>query len=65
MEEAFDTLLDAYEEIEENIPQFEKYRELFKKPRMQELLQLVYEDILEFHRNALGVFRRRGTCRES
>ncbi|KAL9618244.1 MAG: hypothetical protein Q9160_007014 [Pyrenula sp. 1 TL-2023] len=54
---SFDTLLDAYQQIGENIPLFERYRELFKaNPYMRNALATIYEDILEFHRKALRIF---------
>jgi len=58
--ESFDILLDAYEQIGENIPQFEEYKSLFdRSPYMQRALEWVYSDILEFHRRALKFFQRR------
>lgn len=57
---SFDTLLDAYQQIGENIPLFERYRELFRDhPHMRNALATIYEDILEFHRKALRIFSKR------
>lgn len=57
--ESFDELLDAYEEISENIPQLSEYGELFKRhAHMRKVLELMYGDILEFHRRALKFFNR-------
>lgn len=57
--ESFDVLLDAYEEISENLPQLLEYGELFKRyPHMRKVLELMYGDILEFHRRALQFFSR-------
>ncbi len=56
---AFDTLLDAYQQLAENIPLLEQYHALFRTtPRMASVLTIIYEDILEFHQTALRVFKR-------
>jgi hypothetical protein len=56
--DAFDSLLEAYDEIAENIPQFELYAALFNRDlHMRRVLEMIYEDILEFHRRALKFFR--------
>ncbi|ROW06784.1 hypothetical protein VMCG_04013 [Cytospora schulzeri] len=53
-------LLDTYIEISEVIPDLEEYTTLFKDhPRVLEVLERYYEDILQFHINALDVFGRR------
>lgn len=58
--EAFNALLDAYLEIGENIPQFAQYQNMFESNvYMQIALAHIYEDILEFHREALRFFRQR------
>ena len=57
--DAFDTLLDAYQQLAENIPLLEQYHSLFQaNPRMASVLAIIYEDILEFHQTALRVFKR-------
>jgi len=57
--DAFDTLLDAYQQLAENIPLLEQYHSLFESnPRMASILAVIYEDILEFHQTALRVFKR-------
>ena len=61
--EAFNALLDAYLEIGENIPQFTQYQNLFgSNIYMQTALANIYEDILEFHKEALRYFRQRSEC---
>jgi hypothetical protein len=56
--DAFDSLLEAYDEIAESIPQFELYTALFNHDlHMRRVLEMIYEDILEFHRRALKFFR--------
>lgn len=56
--DAFDSLLEAYDEIAENIPQFQLYAALFDgNLYMRRVLEMIYEDILEFHRRALKFFR--------
>jgi len=55
--DSFDTILDAYQQIGEQIPMLQQYQTLFDhSPHMQRLLEMIYEDILEFHRRALRVF---------
>lgn len=57
--DAFDVLLDAYQQLAENIPLFEQYQSLFEaNPRMASVLAVIYEDILEFHQTALRIFKR-------
>ena len=65
--ESFDILLDAYRQIGEHIPLLQQYRSLFEQNQhMGLILEMVYKDILEFHRCALSVFRRSSeySCRE-
>ncbi|OCL10848.1 hypothetical protein AOQ84DRAFT_425849, partial [Glonium stellatum] len=63
--EAFDALLDAYEEIGDNIPLISQYQDLLEcaqavhNPYLQKALTMIYTDILEFHRNALRYFQQR------
>lgn len=55
--ETFDALLDAYQQIAESIPLLLQYRGLFEKsPEMGTVLEIIYEDILEFHQSALRMF---------
>jgi hypothetical protein len=58
--DAFNALLDAYLEIGENLPQLSQYQTLFaENPHMQLALAHIFEDILEFHKEALRYFRQR------
>ncbi|KAF1840937.1 uncharacterized protein K460DRAFT_410330 [Cucurbitaria berberidis CBS 394.84] len=58
--DAFNALLDAYLEIGENLPQFTQYQTVFQSnSHMQLALAYIYEDILEFHKEALRYFRQR------
>lgn len=58
--EAFDILLDAYKQIGENFPLLLQYQNLFKDNQyMQQVLEQIYSDILEFHRRALKFFKQR------
>ncbi|KAI5800428.1 hypothetical protein DFH27DRAFT_82123 [Peziza echinospora] len=58
--DAFDTLLDAYAQLGECLPQFQKYDHLFgQSPEMQRVLGYVFEDVLEFHRRVLKIFKRK------
>ena len=55
--ETFDTLLDAYVSIGERMPLLRQYREIFQNtPHMTKVLEMIYADILNFHRMALRVF---------
>jgi len=57
--ESFDTLLDAYKQLAENIPLLAQYQHMFQSdPRMASILAIMYEDILEFHQVALRVFKQ-------
>ena len=59
--DAFDLLLDAYKDIGNNLPQFEKYAQLFgDRPSVRKVLVEVYEGILRFHKRAMGFFRKSG-----
>lgn len=59
--ESLDILLNAYEEIGENIPQLLEYQQLFENnSHMRKVLEWMYGDILEFHRRALKIFKRPG-----
>ncbi|XTI89154.1 hypothetical protein V2W45_1469393 [Cenococcum geophilum] len=63
--EAFDALLDAYEEIGNNLPLLSQYQDLLEhvrvshNPHFQRALTLIYIDILEFHKKALKYFQQR------
>jgi hypothetical protein len=58
--EAFDALLDAYQQIGENLPLLSQYQGLFQRNlNMRRVLALIYSDILEFHTKALKYFRQR------
>jgi hypothetical protein len=60
--ESFDTLLDAYRQLAENIPLLGQYQHLFNSdPRMVGVLAIIYEDIIEFHQVALRVFKQSST----
>lgn len=59
--EAFDKVLDAYKEIGESMPQVLQYQQLFyESPHMRTILVLIYQDLLEFHKEALRYFRSKG-----
>ncbi|KAI5820878.1 hypothetical protein BZA77DRAFT_300146 [Pyronema omphalodes] len=57
---AFDTILDAYETLGDTIPLLLQYQSLFCQPLMQKVLGVIFEDILEFHREAVKIFKRQG-----
>lgn len=55
--DSFDTILDAYENISEQLPLLAEYETLFhQNPQMVGALELMYVDILEFHQEALLFF---------
>ncbi|KAF8424842.1 hypothetical protein EV426DRAFT_701102 [Tirmania nivea] len=56
----FEKLLDAFQNIGENLPRFQTYEKIFQYDhRLQEVIALVYEDIMEFLRRTWKFFRRR------
>ncbi|PVH83786.1 hypothetical protein DL98DRAFT_652239 [Cadophora sp. DSE1049] len=58
---SFDKLIGAYVRIAENLPRFDRLSVTFQgTPDFQQVLAMVYSDILEFHRRAYKFFRRRG-----
>jgi hypothetical protein len=64
--EAFDALLDAYQQIGESIPLLSQYQTLFaRNPHMRKVLEMIYADILEFHKKALKYFQQRSLFRSS
>ncbi|PSN71159.1 hypothetical protein BS50DRAFT_546300 [Corynespora cassiicola Philippines] len=55
--DSFESLLDAYEQIGENLPMLTKYERLFhENDYMRSALELMYIDILEFHMHAKRFF---------
>ncbi|KAF1849355.1 uncharacterized protein K460DRAFT_404584 [Cucurbitaria berberidis CBS 394.84] len=58
---AFEKLISAYAQIAENLPRFDRLSNAFRNnPDFQQVLAVVYSDILEFHRQAYKFFRRSG-----
>jgi hypothetical protein len=58
--ETLECLLDVYVEIGEVIPGLREYDGVFKTyPRVREVLERYFEDILQFHHNALEVFGKK------
>ncbi|KAL8707590.1 MAG: hypothetical protein Q9220_007431 [cf. Caloplaca sp. 1 TL-2023] len=58
---SFDTLLDAYKDIEERLPAFIKYKALFESnPELRRALEFYFCDLLEFHLHALQFLSRPG-----
>jgi hypothetical protein len=54
-------LLDAYADIGNALPRFDRYESTFKNnPEFQAVLAGVYSAILEFHQRAYKFFQRRG-----
>lgn len=58
--EAFDSLLDTYQQVGEQIPLLESYKDLFSNhPHMRSLLVMIYQDIMSFHLTAFRFFRQK------
>ncbi|RYN73552.1 hypothetical protein AA0120_g12593 [Alternaria tenuissima] len=58
--DSFDSLLDAYERIGEQLPLLAEYHSLFSNsPHMVDALELIYIDILDFHQQACKFFSGR------
>jgi len=58
MTDSFDALLKAYEQIGEQFPLLAEYEALFRtNTHLRHALALMYNDILEFHHDALKFFR--------
>ncbi|KAI2633104.1 hypothetical protein GGS26DRAFT_555304 [Hypomontagnella submonticulosa] len=58
--DAFHCVLDAYQDIGEQIPLLEGYQQLFaSNGHMRTVLVQIYQDILEFHREAIKHFKHR------
>ncbi|KAK0716576.1 hypothetical protein B0T21DRAFT_296583 [Apiosordaria backusii] len=58
--EAFDSLLNAYQDIWEQLPLLEEYASaLESRPHLRTVLMWIYKDILEFHREAIAYFKHR------
>lgn len=59
--EAFDDLLDAYEQIGEHMPLLQQYQSLFHaSPHMQKVLCMMFDDIVDFHTEAVRFFAKNG-----
>jgi len=59
---AFDAILDMYQDIGEQINILERYQALFdwkENTHMKTVLEMIYTDILDFHAKALSYFRQR------
>ncbi|KAF2638941.1 hypothetical protein P280DRAFT_470952 [Massarina eburnea CBS 473.64] len=55
--DTFETLLEAYEQIGEQLPLLEAYESLFhQSPHMLQALENMYMDILEFHSEAVKFY---------
>ncbi|KAI0198195.1 hypothetical protein F4808DRAFT_452139 [Astrocystis sublimbata] len=57
---AFASLLKMYEQIGEQVPSLSLYKELFANtPHMQDVLVLIFKDILAFHLEAFRFFKQK------
>ncbi|KAF7504582.1 hypothetical protein GJ744_002077 [Endocarpon pusillum] len=55
--ESFDILLGAYEQIGNQIPLLQQFQAVFNQnPHMRRVLEMIYSDILEFHKRAIRFF---------
>lgn len=60
--DSWETLLDAYQQIGEQLPLLQEYESLFhSSPHMIQVLELIYIDILDFHQQAMRYFS--GKCK--
>jgi hypothetical protein len=60
--DAFNALLEGYLSIGDHIPLLVQYRQLFETNQyMQTALASIFEDVLEFHLEAVKLFRQRST----
>ncbi|KAI2628485.1 hypothetical protein GGR54DRAFT_587349 [Hypoxylon sp. NC1633] len=58
--DALHSILDAYQDIGEQIPLLRGYQQFFaSNAHMKDVLVLIYKDILEFHREAIRHFKQR------
>ncbi|KAK0110163.1 hypothetical protein ONS95_002814 [Cadophora gregata] len=58
--DVFESLLDAYKEIGDSLPRFDRYEQAFKdNPAFLAVLASVYSSILDFHQRAYKFFKRR------
>lgn len=58
----FDLIVGAYAQIAEALPRFDRFQKAFQdNPNFQNVLAMVYTDILEFHRHAYKIFKRPGS----
>ncbi|KAI1410433.1 hypothetical protein F5Y13DRAFT_167760 [Hypoxylon sp. FL1857] len=58
--DAFHSILDAYQTIGEQIPLLKGYEQSFSSnAHMKHVLVLIYQDILEFHKEAIKHFKQR------
>jgi hypothetical protein len=56
--DSFETLLDAYEQLGEELPLLSEIESLFgENDHMTEALEWIYMDILNFHRHAMRFFQ--------
>jgi hypothetical protein len=59
--ESLNSVLNAYQDIGDEMPLLADYQELFSSnAHMREVLVMIYSDILEFHREAMLHFNKRG-----
>ena len=57
----FENLVNAYAEIADALPRFDRYQRAFQKnPEFESILAVVYSEILDFHRHVYKFLRRRG-----
>ncbi len=58
--EALNSVLKAYQEIGDEIPLLLGFQEFFSSNKhMRAVLVMMYEDVLDFHKEALRCFRQR------
>lgn len=61
--EALNSVLDAYQRVGEQIPHLQGLERLFaSSPLYQEILILIYKDILMFHGELIRLLKQRREC---
>jgi len=58
--DVFDIILDAYESLGESMPLLVRHHKILDQAPMTKVLGQIFQDISEFHREAMKLFKGRG-----
>jgi hypothetical protein len=58
--DVFDIILDAYESLGESMPLLARHHKILDQAPMTKVLGQIFQDISEFHREAMKLFKRLG-----